>query len=58
MDQQINSSSLVGGISEDAQKRDMRDAATEFLALQENQKRIKAMIGKGQRLSVNIDEVR
>ena len=58
MDQQINSSSLVGGVSEDATKRDMRDAAQEFLGLQENQKRIKAMIGKGQRLSVSIDEIR
>jgi hypothetical protein len=58
MDQQINSSSLVGGVSEDATKRDMKDAAQEFLGLQENQKRIKAMIGKGQRLSVSIDEIR
>lgn len=36
MDQQINSSSMVGGVSEDATKRDMRDAAQEFLGLQEN----------------------
>ena len=33
MDQQINSSSMNGGVSEDAHRRDMRDAAQEFLAL-------------------------
>jgi hypothetical protein len=36
MDQQINSSSMAGGVSEDANKRDMREASQEFLALQEN----------------------
>ena len=48
MDQQIDSSSNnYAPVSEDANKRDMRDAANEFLNLAENQKRIRSMIGKG-----------
>lgn len=48
----------MGSVSEDATKRDMKDAANEFLNLTENQKRIRGMIGQGQRFSVSVDEVR
>jgi DNA replication licensing factor MCM3 len=36
----------------------MRAAAQEFLGQSENKKRIRQMIGRGQRLNVNIDEIR
>ena len=36
----------------------MRTRALEFLDQTENKKRIREMIGRGQRLNVNIDEVR
>ena len=36
----------------------MREIAGEFLSQTENQKRIREMIGRGQRLNINIDEVR
>lgn len=48
----------VGGGSADQQKHEMLDAAAEFMSLPENRVRIKDLIGKGQRLSVNIDEIR
>ena len=58
-DQQIDSSAQMGGqASEDAVKNQMRDAANDFMALAEVQKRIRGMIGRTQRFSVSIDEVR
>ena len=36
----------------------MQEAATEFLNIQQNQNRIKNLIGRGNRLTVDIDEVR
>jgi hypothetical protein len=36
----------------------MSEAANEFMNLPETQRRIRSMAGRGQRFSVNIDEVR
>ena len=46
------------GISADQEKFAMQEAANDFMSLPENRGRVKDMIGRGQRFSVNIDEVR
>jgi len=46
------------GISADQEKFAMQEAANDFMSLPENRGRMKDMIGRGQRFSVNIDEVR
>ena len=45
-------------MSADQEKFAMQETANEFMSLPENRGRIKDMIGRGQRFSVNIDEVR
>jgi len=57
---QINSSMQAPShdMNTEQLKMNMQEAATEFLNSAENQKRIRTVIGRGQRLSVNIDEVR
>jgi hypothetical protein len=42
----------------DEEKLRMKERASDFMALPETQKRIKGIIGRGQRLDVNIDEIR
>ena len=53
---QIDSSSR--NMTSDEEKLIMKDKATEFMNLGENQKKIKDMIGRGQRFNVSVDEVR
>lgn len=48
----------AGGLSVDQEKFAMQEAANEFMSLPANRGKIKDMIGRGQRFSVNIDEVR
>jgi DNA replicative helicase MCM subunit Mcm2 (Cdc46/Mcm family) len=59
MADQINSTGRANNeLSSDQLKFQMQEAATEFMGINENEKRIKNMMGRSNRLSVDIDEVR
>ncbi len=53
------SSNPVGGlIQSDAEKLQLQEMIQDFLNHQESQKKIRALLGKGNRLTVNMDELR
>lgn len=58
MDQINSSANRDDKISSDREKQEMQQAAAEFMALPEYQKRIKSMIGRQTRVNIDIDEVR
>ena len=49
---------MNGDTNADRKRYAMQDAAHEFMNLPETQRRIKSLMGRGQRFNVNIDEVR
>mmetsp|Transcript_9984 Transcript_9984/g.15095 ORF Transcript_9984/g.15095 Transcript_9984/m.15095 type:complete len:551 (+) Transcript_9984:39-1691(+) len=55
MDQQINSGAPA---SKEHTKEEMKNLANEYMGLDETQKRVRTMAGKGNRLTLNLDEVR
>lgn len=66
MNNQIDSSSqanMGGGASRDQiqtdrQKLEMQDSVQEFMNSSEMKKRVRSLVGHGNRLAVNIDEIR
>lgn len=66
MNNQIDSSSqanMGGGgahdqINTDRQKLEMQDSVQEFMNSSEMKKRVRSLVGHGNRLNVNIDEIR
>jgi hypothetical protein len=54
----INTSSAPQGVSSDVEKMQIQEMVQDYLNHQDSQKKIRNMIGRNNRLNVNMDELR
>ena len=54
----INTSSAPQMVSSDVEKMQMQEMVQDYLNHQDSQKKIRGMIGRNNRLNVNMDELR